>query len=678
MTCLGGDRFKNALQNRAGSRLWRLNCSAATVAAAVAFAGMSTSGALAQDCAGSANIIVRGDGFTTVSALGPLFAGGAGAAAALIAGINTANTAMLTQSTAFVSAPPNPKPNSEGGGAWARGVGGDVNFKNNSTLAFNIGAGSVPANGVSGCNTTTHQDFGGVQFGQDTAVLNYNGWNLHLGQTAGWIETNGDNSGGLAPSISTSTRAPFAGTYAVATNGGFFADALFRFNWYETSLTSAAVNLNDQRLDAHGVSFAASAGYHYDVPNGNWFWEPSVGIVWSSTKVDPLNTTAVGTGTIPPPVVNGTVLFNDIDSFIGRIGLRFGTTAQYGNIVYQPFAAVSIWHEFDGNATANYAAISPNAPATAVISVPNIGTYGQYSLGVTGQLVNTGWLGFARVDYRNGDRIEGWSGTGGIRYQYTPGTGPMDMAFAMVGGAADRLMSYASAKGTKPVFATKAPPKVERPINWTGWYIGGFGGADHGNAHMGFPGLGVAGPQIAGGLLGGTVGYNIQSGAWVYGIEGDAGWTNSRGSVACSGPVAGSAAVPLFNTDCRDQADWLALLTGRIGLAWGRSLYYAKVGGAWTHDSYSVVCNQPVALGAPPCTSPIGAPLASITVGDNRAGWTVGFGTEFALTERWSAKGEFNYIEFGNRNLTAADGTIINAGFHVTEAKIGVNYRLSP
>src|ERR1700686_2772123 len=30
--------------------------------------------------------------------------------------------------------------------------------------------------------------------------------------------------GGLAPSISTSTRAPFAGTYAVATNGGFFAD----------------------------------------------------------------------------------------------------------------------------------------------------------------------------------------------------------------------------------------------------------------------------------------------------------------------------------------------------------------------------------------------------------------------------------------------------------------------
>jgi hypothetical protein len=61
---------------------------------------------------------------------------------------------------------------------------------------------------------------------------------------------------------------------------------------------------------------------------------------------------------------------------------------------------------------------------------------------------------------------------------------------------------------------------------------------------MEFPGLGVAGPQIAGGLLGGTLGYNIQSGSWVWGIEGEAGWTSARGSVACSGPVAGSAAVP--------------------------------------------------------------------------------------------------------------------------------------
>jgi hypothetical protein len=478
--------------------------------------------------------------------LGPILGGGAGAAAALIGGINTANTAMLTQSTAFVSAPPNPKPNSEGGGAWVRGVGGNLDFKSNSNIAFNVTAGGAPSTGVSGCATTLHQDFGGVQFGQDTAILNYNGWNLHLGQTAGWIETHGDSSGGAAPTVTSSTRAPFAGTYAAATNGGFFADALFRMNWYETALNSLPVNINNQKLDAHGVSFASSAGYHYDVPAGNWFWEPSIGIVWSSTKVDSLNVTALGTGA-PPSVINGTVSFNNIDSFIGRAGLRFGTTAQYGSIVYQPFVALSVWHEFDANTSATFSAIGAASASTASITTGNVGTYGQYSLGVAGQLVNTGWLGFARVDYRNGDRIEGWSGTGGIRYQYTPGTSPMDMAFAMVGGAADHLMSYASAKVTKAPVFTKAPPMVERPINWTGWYVGGFGGADYGNSHMGFP-IGVVEPQIAGGLLVGTVGYNLQAGSWVYGIEGDAGWTNASGSIACEGPVAGTPAQPLFNT----------------------------------------------------------------------------------------------------------------------------------
>ena len=51
-----------------------------------------------------------------------------------------------------------------------------------------------------------------------------------------------------------------------------------------------------------------------------------------------------------------------------------------------------------------------------------VGTYGQYSLGLAGQIVNTGWLGFVRVDYRNGDHIDGWTGNAGIRYQFTPET----------------------------------------------------------------------------------------------------------------------------------------------------------------------------------------------------------------------------------------------------------------
>ncbi len=271
---------------------------------------------------------------------------------------------------------------------------------------------------------------------------------------------------------------------------------------------------------------------------------------------------------------------------------------------------------------------------------------------MNGQIANTGWLGYVRVDYRNGDRIEGWSGTGGIRYQFSP----------LEGAPAAGLYKA-------PVKA----PIAERAPNWTGLYIGAFGGAVYGSSKMEFPGLGAAGPQIAGALGGGTLGYNYQMGPWVLGLEGDAGWTNAKGSVACAGPVAANQDA-LFSTDCAGKSDFIATATARLGYAWGRALYYAKAGGAWTHESFTVTCNQPT--GTPiPCENPAGANLTQISVADDRAGWTVGYGVEFALTPNWSAKGEVNYIDFGNRNLTAQDGTVINAGMRVTEGKIGINYR---
>lgn len=50
----------------------------------------------------------------------------------------------------------------------------------------------------------------------------------------------------------------------------------------------------------------------------------------------------------------------------------------------------------------------------------DIGTYGVLSVGVAGQVVNTGWLGDAQFDYENGADIRGWAASGGIRYQFTP------------------------------------------------------------------------------------------------------------------------------------------------------------------------------------------------------------------------------------------------------------------
>jgi hypothetical protein len=160
-------------------------------------------------------------------------------------------------------------------------------------------------------------------------------------------------------------------------------NCIFRYNLFESSPNSPTPVVFNQSLSARGYSLSRSAGF-------------------------------------------------------GRAGLRAGTTANYGNVLYQPFFAVSI---------------CATPPFSAGINAGNIGTYDQYSFGINGQLANTGWLGFGRVDYRNGDHIEGWSGTVASAYQYTPGSSQMDMAFAMV-DALDHARAYAKVTKTAPVFVT--------------------------------------------------------------------------------------------------------------------------------------------------------------------------------------------------------------------------------
>jgi len=59
---------------------------------------------------------------------------------------------------------------------------------------------------------------------------------------------------------------------------------------------------------------------------------------------------------------------------------------------------------------------------------------------------------------------------------------------------------------------------------------------------------------------------------------------------------------------------------------------------------------------------------------DVRAGWTIGSGFQFALTQQWSTKVETDYTAFSNHTLTASDGTPVNVGTQVWQTKIGFNY----
>jgi outer membrane immunogenic protein len=113
--------------------------------------------------------------------------------------------------------------------------------------------------------------------------------------------------------------------------------------------------------------------------------------------------------------------------------------------------------------------------------------------------------------------------------------------------------------------------------------------------------------------------------------------------------------------------NWLATVTGRLGYAWDRVLLYAKGGVAFAdeeHDFGFFVDLLPVAS----------------TGEKTRTGWTVGGGVEVAFAGNWSFKAEYNFMDFGDKDVgfTNQFGDFVGSAridqqIHV--AKVGLNYR---
>jgi outer membrane autotransporter protein len=633
------------------------------VAVGVTFAVlMSASSAFAQNC-----VTTQTPTPTTITNIGQFAIPTVAAASAISGAIGNVSTAFLTQQgSAFVSAPANPAPDQPGGGVWARAVGGHVNISStsNSTVVTTPVAGGGPINtSTTACATSQSYNFEGVQVGADIARLNWNGWNLHVGTTAGYLNSKSGDTFGFSNKI----EVPFFGSYLVVTKGRFFADLMVREDLYNLNLTNTGFTFFNQPVSAHGYSISTSAGYNFDLGN-NWFVEPSAGFTYSKTSVD--NFTAAGAANLGIPA---TIQTNDVESELGRLSVRGGTTIVTPNVIWQPFATASVFHEFAGNIVTNALSLPNSAVVGATpvnlvqqTSTSRIGTYGQYSLGLAAQVVNTGWLGFVRVDYRNGDRIDGWTGNAGIRYQFTP-----------------ELL--AAPMPTK--IPVKARPFIA-PTNWTGFYIGGFAGAAAGRTDIQFVGapFPIAGekPWVAGGLGGFELGYNYQfANQIVLGVEGDIAGTNLHGgrTAGAADGLPGPGFSPAFFT-IQDRTNWMATVTGRAGYAWNRTLFYVKGGAAFEDSSTTVSCifGPTATLLLFNCRNQALAVTPGFSTANyTRVGWTVGYGTEFDLGKNWSAKAEYDYLSFDRHTALATDGTtFLTDKSWVSQVKVGVNYKFSP
>ena len=126
-------------------------------------------------------------------------------------------------------------------------------------------------------------------------------------------------------------------------------------------------------------------------------------------------------------------------------------------------------------------------------------------------------------------------------------------------------------------------------------------------------------------------GWNYQfAGGWVVGIEGD--FTGSTMSKSVNGCFLDPTQT------CTMKNQWTALLTGRFGYAFDRSLFYVKGGAAWGQFNYENP--DPVNSGE------------TFSANQTRTGWTIGGGWEYAFTPNWSAKIEYNFLDFGNDTVT--------------------------
>jgi outer membrane immunogenic protein len=232
---------------------------------------------------------------------------------------------------------------------------------------------------------------------------------------------------------------------------------------------------------------------------------------------------------------------------------------------------------------------------------------------------------------------------------------------------------------TSSAMAADFPVKghyVEPPqaFSWSGFYLGlhagyGWGSNDWSRSSFNeFPAVTISplSPKTNGALGGIQAGANLQLNNWVLGIEADLAFMHADEMVRRPLPDFGGD----VSVTARSQIDWFATFTGRWGYAFDRSLFYVKGGVATAAFRNNFSFSQPgasVDLGAKETT---------------RVGWTVGGGWEYAFAPNWSAKVEYNYLDFGTTSqtfsevgigLTLSSSLEIEHSLHIVKA--GVNYR---
>ena len=255
-----------------------------------------------------------------------------------------------------------------------------------------------------------------------------------------------------------------------------------------------------------------------------------------------------------------------------------------------------------------------------------------------------------------------------------------------------RKFSFASAAALAvtlagPALAADLPmksvaPYVEPRFSWTSCYVGGHAGGGRGRKAMTDPvflveenliapgtttGVTTVNTSPTGAVIGGEIGCDYQfSSNVVVGIEGTASGSTMRGSqiVSLHDSPPDTALVQANN-------DFLASVTGRIGYAFDTVLLYGRGGLALAGDKYNVSGGSVAGNGTP----------FNFQGLDNRVGYVVGGGVDWAFSRHWSVNLEYDYYQFGHGNILMTDGIsgltgVVDVKQSVQVFKVGFNFHI--
>ncbi|MDZ4792605.1 MAG: outer membrane beta-barrel protein [Hyphomicrobiales bacterium] len=251
----------------------------------------------------------------------------------------------------------------------------------------------------------------------------------------------------------------------------------------------------------------------------------------------------------------------------------------------------------------------------------------------------------------------------------------------------------------------KDPPvsEVPAPVSWSGPYVGISLGGAQGDTDItdifDYNGDPKAENSIsASGFTGGAqLGYNFQTGAFVYGVEAGIGYIDLSGSKTAELPNPTGDSLNDISATYSVSGDLYGDLTARVGYAVDNLLVYVKGGAAVTNADFKAHYDGANCVTTGICKGPAGPSTFDFANSETLWGWTAGFGVEYALTNAVSLKAQYQHFDFGGASSKYAgdysfpcsgggwEGTCVSRLFGETGVSttvdtvtVGVSYRFNP